>query len=308
MTPTAIALVLLSAAIHVGWNYIAKSSSDPRSFFALPAVPIILLTIVMSAFIDLTALPQTVLQFAVLSGLVHAVYFIALGSAYANAPVSLVYPIVRSAPALVPIGAFYLIGETISQRGMVGIGIVVAAILTMGWQSERSKSGANPGPSTSSAEAETTPSTTTIGLLWSIATLFIVVVYTLVDKSAMQAFSQSDSVAAIMRGPVFFLLQGSIAHGTLWLILLFRGVRPRDFSQVDWLKGVAVGIFMMASYSIILAVLQTEKVSYVVTLRQASMVIATLIGWLVLKETGGRTRFLISLVLVAGLILVATAE
>ena len=32
MAATAIVLVLLSAVLHVGWNLLVKSSSDPRAF------------------------------------------------------------------------------------------------------------------------------------------------------------------------------------------------------------------------------------------------------------------------------------
>ena len=298
MSLTSTTLVLLSAAIHVTWNYLAKSSVNPRNFFAVIGLPIVLMALALPLFINVGELPADVLRFALFSGLVHAFYFFALGSAYANSSVSFVYPIVRSAPAFVPIGAFYLIGETISGRGIVGIAIVVVSILLL----QRAGDGGG-----DSAEAFNT-SRNNLGLIWALITLALVVTYTLLDKAGMVAFNQSAQLASIARGPVYFLLQGFVTYIIYWIVAWLRGVRINDIPRADWLKGSIAGVCVMLSYSLILFVMQNEKVSYVVTLRQSSMLIATLVGWLVLKESGGLTRFGISILLALGLVLVAIAE
>jgi len=55
-------------------------------------------------------------------------------------------------------------------------------------------------------------------------------------------------------------------------------------------------------------VFETEKVSTVVTLRQSSVLVAVLVGWLWLGEAGGRLRLLTSIALFAGLAVVAVAN
>ena len=64
----------------------------------------------------------------------------------------------------------------------------------------------------------------------------------------------------------------------------------------------------MLSYSLILHVFETEKVSTVVALRQSSVLVAVLVGWLWLGEAGGRLRLLASLALFIGLVIVAMAN
>ncbi len=64
----------------------------------------------------------------------------------------------------------------------------------------------------------------------------------------------------------------------------------------------------MGSYSLILYVMQSENVSYIVALRQASVFLAVLVGWLALKEEYGRSRLVVSAAMLVGFYLVATAR
>jgi uncharacterized membrane protein len=64
----------------------------------------------------------------------------------------------------------------------------------------------------------------------------------------------------------------------------------------------------MFSYSLILHVMKTEHLGYIVTLRQSSVLIAVLVGWLILKEKQGLSRLLIAGAMLAGFFLVATAK
>ncbi len=84
--------------------------------------------------------------------------------------------------------------------------------------------------------------------------------------------------------------------------------RIRAVAREQLPKAVLAAIGTLASYSLILHVMQTEKLSYVVTLRQSSMLIAVLVGWLWLKEARGAFRLIIAAVMLLGLSLVATAD
>ena len=63
----------------------------------------------------------------------------------------------------------------------------------------------------------------------------------------------------------------------------------------------------MASYSLILHVMQTSAVSYIVSLRQSSVLLAVLVGWIQLKEPYGIYRLVTSFVMLLGFFLVSTA-
>ena len=117
MTTSAILLVLLSAAIHVGWNYLTKSSGDPAVFSLLKGTTMAAVAVAGLAMLPLSTLPAALWSFVLISGLLHGIYILALSKAYESGDISYVYPIARSAPALVPVAAFLIIGETISMRG-----------------------------------------------------------------------------------------------------------------------------------------------------------------------------------------------
>ena len=62
-------------------------------------------------FLPLAAIPVDVWWCIVISAIIHAVYILALSTAYEIGDISFVYPIARSAPAFVPVAAYFVIGE-----------------------------------------------------------------------------------------------------------------------------------------------------------------------------------------------------
>lgn len=299
MDPTSVALVLSSAAIHVGWNLLVKSSRDPRAFSAVKGLPFIALTIAAAFWFPLGALPATVWACVVASGVVHAVYVIGLSSAYLEGDLSLVYPITRSSPAFVPLAAMVLLGEHVGLQAGVGIAIVVASIALL---------------HATSAEAGEDLRTlfTAKGLArnrYAFLTLASVVAYSLIDKAGMDAFAASGLGAGITRAFVFFLLVNAISFALYWTWMASRGLPGvADALRDEWRPALLAAAGTLASYTLILYVFQTERVSYVTTLRQSSVLIAVAVGWMSLGERGGRARLFAAALLLFGLALVALAR
>jgi uncharacterized membrane protein len=63
----------------------------------------------------------------------------------------------------------------------------------------------------------------------------------------------------------------------------------------------------MLSYTLILYVYMTESVSYVVALRQISVIFAVLFGGYLLKESQTKLRFAAAVVMIIGVLLISTA-
>src|SRR5881396_1117893 len=108
MTAGALALVVAAAVLHAGWNALAKRARDPIAFLALAswvAWPVLL---PFGAWMLLSdGLPARAVPFVVGTIVLHVVYFLTLGQAYATGAYSIVYPIARGlGVALVPAGAF----------------------------------------------------------------------------------------------------------------------------------------------------------------------------------------------------------
>lgn len=131
MSLTSVFIVLLSAVIHVWWNYLTKSSQSPKAFSLLKGT--VLMGVAVGTFltVPLRGVPIDVWVYVGASGAIHMLYILSLSSAYEVGDISYIYPIARSAPAFVPLAAFLTLGETVSLQGGFGILIVVLAIFVL---------------------------------------------------------------------------------------------------------------------------------------------------------------------------------
>ena len=217
MSMTAVVLILVSAAIHVGWNLLTKSSGNPKMFSLLKGTLMSGVALVVLAALPLGEVPSGVWLLVLASGAIHFVYILALSTAYETGDISYVYPIARSAPALVPAAAFWFLGETVSVRGGAGIVMVIVAVAFLQF-----RGGAGAGADRSAAIRRDT--------LWAFLTLFAVVAYTLVDKAAMVRFARITAIPARWHGPASFHAAGGVLLPAV--LALPAGLRtapdPRD--------------------------------------------------------------------------------
>jgi uncharacterized membrane protein len=294
---SAIILILLSATLHVGWNFLIRSSSNPRVFSLIRGSAIFVMSATFLSRIPLFVIPQTVWFYALVSGVVHALYVLSLSTAYVRGDISYVYPIARSAPAFVPVIGFFVFGETVSLQGAIGILVVVLCILLLQLREGIAEESKQLLAFIRKRES-----------LWAFATLATVVAYSLIDKAGMVAFGEVREIRSSLHGPTYFMLEASLSNLIYWGYMAGR----HELGGVliwkrEWFRGILAALATMFSYSLILHVMKTEHLGYIVTLRQASVLIAVLAGWIILKERHGLLRLAVSTALVAGLFLVAAA-
>jgi drug/metabolite transporter (DMT)-like permease len=298
MSIASVFLVLLSASIHVWWNLLTKSSQSPKAFSLLKGTVLMAMAAVAVVSAPLREIPTDVWAYVVASGVTHALYILALTSAYEAGDLSYVYPIARSAPAFVPLAAFLVLGEGVSLRGGIGILIVVLSVYALQMREDAATELHRLWASLKRRDSR-----------WAFATLGTVVTYTIIDKAGMVAFRQIEAIAPALQGPFYFLLESVLCYLLFWSYMLSRpGVEIRPVWRREWAKAVAAALGTMASYSLILYVMRSENVSYIVTLRQASVFLAVLVGWLALKEGYERIRLTASAAMLVGFYLVATAR
>lgn len=298
MTLVSILLVLLSATLHVTWNYLTKSSSNPKLFSMYAGLTTVFITIIFAFWVPLHLIPFSVWMGILVSGVIHALYIFALSTAYETGDISYVYPIARSAPAFVPIAAFLLFGELFTPLGILGIVLVVFCIFLLQFRSSNLKRELR-------------------GLLqfirqkdsfWAFITLGTVIAYTLIDKAGMVAFHQIEHFPYQMQSVTYFLFSSTVSYLTYALTLKIQKM-PMDVHiiKAEWPKMLVKVFGGLVSYTLILHVMQTESVGYIVTLRQSSVLFAVIAGWLFLKEQHGAFRLVTAMLMFVGLLLVATA-
>jgi uncharacterized membrane protein len=129
MESLAVALILISAASHAAWNYLAKGSRDKDSFMLLINLTsqVTLLPVFILILKD-WALPLGALPFLVASAIAEAVYFLALSRAYGAGDLSVVYPVARSAPLFIAVAGALFLGESLTLIGIAGIFLVLAGV------------------------------------------------------------------------------------------------------------------------------------------------------------------------------------
>ena len=292
MGPFELTIVLLSAALHAGWSVAIKSSRDSVIFNLLQSGILCTAAIAVLPFVDLREIPAPVWRIAAMTGVAHALYLYWLSRALETADISLVYPIARSTPAFMPLAAVPLLGESVSGLGAAGIAIVVIGIWLV---SLSGRLGLR--------------SFLQRGLGFAYLTLATTIAYGLFDKVAMTHLDAAVWTSAIPR-PIFFCLMLYLASSIFYvpLALWRRGTsRIGEIAVTEWRSLLVSAAISLCSYGFILEALRTAPASYVVAVRQSSVLFVLILSVLLLRERPGPGRMFGAGITVAGVALIAVA-
>ncbi len=296
MTPISVTLVLLSAFFHALWNYYSKANRSPQLFLFWVGVLTVGMAISASA-IKTPIIPQPVWIFIIASGVVHFLYWFSLSKGYASGDISYVYPIARSAPGFIPLFAFLLLQESISVQGLLGIFCIVVSIYLLQQRGD------------GMAFRDLIRYMRRPDAAWAFSTLGTVIAYSLIDKKGMSEFYAHNSQPLVWQAVVYYLLQGAIAMLLYSAFIIYRFPRSEitEIGRRHWKPIMVTTMLVMISYSLILYVMMTEKVSYIVALRQCSVIFAVLLGTYLLEESHAKLRLAAATVMVIGVLLTSTA-
>jgi drug/metabolite transporter (DMT)-like permease len=260
--------------MHAGWNVLAKRKADPTAFLlAMEAMTLLLLTPVLMLFVPLSEISLEVAMLVGATSLLHALYAIWLARAYAREQLTIVYPIVQTAPALVASLAWLLLGESPSGTGMAAIALVVLGVWIL-----RSNRSAGVGDGRLG------------GLHFALLALGATATYSLVDKAGMRALDDWSGHAP----PAVVY----IALVYLPYVIAFAGLALLDHPPRALLAGMReaipsaafAGLLGLAAYALVLEALRSAPVGYVVAARQASIPLASLLAVAITKERIGARR------------------
>jgi len=150
--PLVFVLVAGAAVLHVTWNVLLKTAGDPLRAAAVGMATAAAVICPVAAVIWLAtgrpAIPAETLVLSVVSGLLEALYFAFLASAYRRGDLSLVYPLARgSAPLLAVAIGVVLLNERLGPVGYAGVAALLVGLLTLQrpWQYLRASGRASSG-------------------------------------------------------------------------------------------------------------------------------------------------------------------
>ena len=127
MSWVAILLVVLSSAIHAGWNLLSKSRKPTIVFFLLAGMAgtLALSPVLLLNWSVLRLIPMRGFAFAACAGACMALYYAALAGAYRAGDLSVAYPLARSSPILVVAIVVLVLGRGGRFHGCVFEALVV---------------------------------------------------------------------------------------------------------------------------------------------------------------------------------------
>jgi drug/metabolite transporter (DMT)-like permease len=275
-----LAAVLGAAVLHALWNSLVKSASD--KFLSSAVVALWCGAAALVATLVLPRPAEAAMPFIVASAVIHIVYFLLVGRLYHSADLSVAYPMMRGcAPLITAVIAFATLGEAPGPIASLGVAALVAGVLTMG------VSGL--------AHGRINRPTIVVALINSA----VIAVYSVIDgqgarlSGAGAAFafaynSWADALTALAYLPVILFLRGRAATAAL---------------THDWRRGLIGGLAAFIGYAIVVWAMTRAPIASVAALRETSVVFASIIGVVALREPFHAPRAVAALVILAGVVL-----
>ena len=273
---TATLLALGAAVIHAGWNLAIKTSGDrwlalwgQMTAAGLVGLPLVALSTFNGSLGG--TLTSSSWGWAALSGLIHAVYIFRLARTYDVADFSVTYPIARGGGALVAaIGGVVLLSDDLSWISGLGILIVVVGLALIAGHVDLAHVRA------------------------AVVVAVLIGAYTVVDSKGARSTDSIVYAWAIFVPTAIGVTLDGVARG--------RWAEMRASVRSMWVQYTITGIASAVTYWMVLAAVKRAPVGYVTALRESSVVLATFIGWRILREESGRRRIIASVIVLAGLV------
>jgi drug/metabolite transporter (DMT)-like permease len=280
----ALLLLIASAFLHTGWNYLVKRVVAKQIFTwwtltmgCLFYIPLIWLH---------WPIPPKIWFYAIASALGEAIFFISLVRAYEFGDFSLVYPVARgAAPAMLSIWTLIFLGEQPTPGGVAGLLTLIVGLTLVGGASLIMRRGST--------------RVSLHGLFSALLIAFWISVYSVIDGAAVRLWVPQGYCGLILSLTALFLTP-----------VIFSKHSPHDIFAVlrtNFFRIVAVAILMLVTYVFVLAAYQIAKVSYVAAIREMSVILAALAGWRLMGEEFGLIRTAGSILIFLGILCIAIA-
>jgi drug/metabolite transporter (DMT)-like permease len=268
----AVALALGAAVLHAVWNLLLAGADDTDVATALAlAIGVALFAVPAAVLWDVDAAAW---PYIAGSAVFELGYVITLAAGLTRGDLSVVYPLARgSAPVLVLAVSAGALGAATSAWQIAGVGLVAAGVLLVRGMRQPDD-----------------PAVVALALACGAC----IAGYTVIDAHGL------DHAAAL---PYLWVVMAITTAGYLPLIARTRGVAALRGALAP--ATVVAGALFFTAYLLVLAALRLAEPGPVAAVRETSVVVATALGYLVLRERVTRARAAGAAVVVAGIALVA---
>lgn len=257
LPPDIVAVVLLAAMLHAGWNVAVRAGSDRRRESALLLGGGVVLAMVLLPF--LPALPAVAWPYVLISSLLNGVFFILVAEAYAHGGVALAYPLMRGvAPMLTLITSWLVLGEALPALAWVGIAAICGGVVGLA----RRRGDA----------AETRAARVALA-----------------NAAVISAYTLNDAVGVrLSHTPLTYTLWMFPLSAIPTLLWLRRSTSLRVPSLVEAARGICGAGASIGAYTLVLWAMTRAPVAPVAALRETSILLGVVLARLFLGERPGR--------------------
>ena len=254
-------LILFAAFLHATWNLLLKSIPD--SLVAI-AMMNLFQSIIFIPIIFFIPLPTGITWYFILGSVIlHNIYFINLGRSYNKDDLTLIYPIARGcAPVLITIISLIILKEKISLEGIIGILLVSAALFILTAEHYKKKFNF-------------------YVFKISIFIAILISMYTLFDALGVRSAKNSFIFIAWI-----FFLEG-------WVTFAYVYFQKKKFYKINSKAFILIclgSVLSFSAYAIILWSYKYLPAGYVASLRESSIIMATILALFFLKEKVSKLR------------------
>lgn len=248
--------VLLAALLHASWNAMIKGGGDVLHDTAAIVVGAMLIGL---PFLFVVPVPSAAAwPFIIASVTVHLAYYWLMVSAYRLGDLSLVYPLMRGvAPLITAVAGIAVLGEMPAPVAWLGMLLVSAGVFALGYRSL--------GHAPSRA-----------AVVFALANAVVIALYTLIDGYGARVSGNVWSYIVWL-----FVLDG--IPFSLWMLATRRPTfiaHLRNRSR----RALVGGGLSAAAYAISVWAMTKAPVALVASLRETSVLFATLLGARLLHE------------------------
>jgi drug/metabolite transporter (DMT)-like permease len=248
--------VLLAALLHASWNAMIKGGGDVLHDTAGIVVGAMLIGLPFLFVVPVP--PAAAWPFIIASVVVHLAYYWLMISAYRAGDLSLVYPLMRGvAPLITAIAGITLLGEMPAPMAWLGMLLISGGVFLLGYRA-----------------LGHAPSRAAVG--FALANAAVIALYTLIDGRGARVSGNAWSYIVWL-----FVLDG--IPFSLWMLATRRETFVAHLRRRSR-RALAGGGLSAAAYAISVWAMTKAPVALVASLRETSVLFATLLGARLLRE------------------------
>ena len=266
-------ILLVAAIFHAICHSLLKNNNNPLGILGVASICEIIIFTPLVFYVPLPTTPY-IWSLIIISALLHGLYRMLVLYSYKFGDLSFVYPVARGGSSLLlAIISIVYLTDKISLFGFLAIIIICFGLFLISYSKKIRFN--------------------KIGFLLGILTALMITSYTLFDGFGVRHSKNAYTY-------LFWML---LLNGTPALVasLMFKGVGLRKINKDLLINGVSFGILAPFAYGLVVWCMQYLPIAYASAMRETSIIFATLIGLVILKEKEANARIIPAIFIVLGI-------